>query len=381
MNFATWNLNTIKNKLFATILVTLLMGVLVAGALPAYAANTPVNGTTLTFYKHLVVESEANIPPVTFSYTIAAGTAEDGVTNGIYPGPMSGTTVPSVTSAAFSVSDTTTPGKPGDASGSPTAGFKYASKNVTINLTGVSFTAPGVYRYVITEASNNASVLADSAKRYLDVLVVYDDTAGTSNTLKVDSVALYKAGESDKTNSFISELTTYNLTLKKEVTGNQGDREKYFEFTVTITGAVADTAYPVDLSRAESSPTVGQTTETNPATITVGENGSVTATYYLKHDQSIVIQGLASGTGYSITETDSSDGYTTSNTDNTGSGADGKVTGNQTITADHAVTFTNHKEGTVPTGIILETAPYMVLVLATVAALILLVVTRKRHSR
>ena len=48
---------------------------------------------------------------------------------------------------------------------------------------------------------------------------------------------------------------------------------------------------------------------------------------------------------------------------------------------DNVVTFTNDKQGTVPTGILLETAPYLILGAVVVAGLVVLFATRRRRSR
>ena len=50
-------------------------------------------------------------------------------------------------------------------------------------------------------------------------------------------------------------------------------------------------------------------------------------------------------------------------------------------TGDHTVIFTNDKQGTVPTGILLETAPYLILGAVVVAGLVVLFATRRRRSR
>lgn len=50
-------------------------------------------------------------------------------------------------------------------------------------------------------------------------------------------------------------------------------------------------------------------------------------------------------------------------------------------TGDNTVTFTNSKSGTVPTGILLETAPYLILGAVVVAGLVVLFATRRRRTR
>lgn len=51
------------------------------------------------------------------------------------------------------------------------------------------------------------------------------------------------------------------------------------------------------------------------------------------------------------------------------------------ITGDNVVTFTNTKNGTVPTGILLETAPYLILGAVVVVGLVVLFATRRRRTR
>ena len=93
------------------------------------------------------------------------------------------------------------------------------------------------------------------------------------------------------------------LTVEKIVQGNRGETDRAFTFTVTLagestTGAKADSV----------SGTFGDMTF---------ENGK--ATFMLKHGESITASGLPAGLDYTVEETDANtDGYTTSNSGNTG---------------------------------------------------------------
>lgn len=264
-------------------------------------------------------------------------------------------------------------------------GSKYATKEVTVDFSNVSFNAPGIYRYVITEtASSQSGITNDSAStRTLDVYVEYESNF---TNLKVSRYVLHAGDENPntatKSNGFTNTYDTNDLTLEKQVTGNQGDRDKYFEFTVLITDAVPDTVYTVNLDNAEASPSVDGASKSNLETLTA-TGGTVNATYYLKDDQSITIQGLTSDTNYTINETSyAADGYATSNTVDTVTSSDGNTTGERSMDGgDHTVVFTNHKQGTVPTGILLETGPYILMGAVVVAALIALLAASKRRSR
>lgn len=217
-------------------------------ATPAFAANTPVSGSTTTFNKYLVMDADANVPNVTFEFDIMAGTAQ--VASGSSPAIYAGVDADSiaVSDASFTTSDSTTPGTPSNTEDSTQ---KYATKSVTVNLQGVTFNKPGIYRYVITETATSQDGITNDTNttRTLDVHVAY--AAGSETELKVTSYALYLTApatvedfaNTGKVNGFTNTYTTHNLTLKKQVEGNQGDRNKYFKFTVSITNAVADTVY------------------------------------------------------------------------------------------------------------------------------------------
>lgn len=348
-------------------------------AMPAHAANVAAQGGITSFEQYLTMESDANVPNVTIGYTVAAGTATGKVQAGINAENVT------VGSAAFTPEDTedATDGLPTDTD-AVTQGKKYATKTVEVNFSAVNFGAPGIYRYTITrtDAGLPSGVSAvGTSTRTLDVYVSYK--TGSETELEVAGYTLQDGTvvePTDKSTGFTNSYATQNLTLAKEVTGNQGDRDKYFKFTVSISGATLGTVYTVDVTTdADAQPSVDGETKTNPAELTA-TNGSVSADYYLKDGQSIVIEGLTSATHYTITEADySTDGYTTTNTDNT---TDGKTTGDKTMgTSAHTVTFTNEKQGTVPTGILLDVAPYIVLVALVGVGLIALFATKKRRSR
>lgn len=344
------------SKLLAMVLVLCLAVAL--SVLPAAAfAYTPVSGSTTTLYKDLVMDADANVPNASFTFTIAPGPASSGSTG---QAPISaGIGSPTITSpVTFGPSDSTTAGVPGD---STQTGSKYARKTITVNFSGVSFDEPGIYRYQITESGSNQGVTNDANPvRYLDVYVLADgDTA-----LTVDRYVLWTVENGSTTTKpagYVNTYSTYDLTLSKTVTGNQGSRDKYFKFVVTISDAVAGTVYTVDRSNADS--TVGANTATldayegltNPTSLTVGSGGTATGTFYLMHGQSITINGLATGTKYAIVET--SEDYSPSYKINNGSATNGASCPATAISADTTVAFTNNRAGTIPTGVMVSVLP------------------------
>lgn len=113
---------------------------------------TPIGGSA-EFVKNLVVDSDANIPDLTFTYTIKRGDYQAATADTVEILEGIGA---NIGVAQFTNSDTanTIPGLPDDADPTnPTEGKKYAQETVSITFPQTSFTKPGVYRYIITELS------------------------------------------------------------------------------------------------------------------------------------------------------------------------------------------------------------------------------------
>ena len=143
-----------------------------------------------------------------------------------------------------------------------------------------------------------------------------------------------------------------DLTISKTVAGNQGDKTKDFTFTIKVDGADGEKYY------------VNGTT-----TLVSGTPADIT----LKNGESVTIYGLSEDDEYTVTETDyTADGYTT-----TIDGTEGREKSG-TISADTNVAFVNTKNATTPTGIVMNIAPYVLMV--AVAAVLAVVFLRKRNT-
>ena len=370
-----------KRKL-STALVMLLAFVLLLGttAITASAETIyePIGGST-TLVKNLVVDDDANIPNITFSYTIRRGTPQDATatTIEILESPLGGG---SIDTAVFSNADTasTINGLPTDADPSnPTAGRKYVQKSVSITFPVGTFTKPGVYRFVINETNNHLpGVDYDSnPTRYLDVFVVVND----DNTLSVNNYVL-RDGATDigtngkyvedpdvKSSGYTNSLTQYDFDFSKTISGNQGDKNKRFNFTLTIAGANPGT-YPISANDVEG----------NPTSITVGADGTATGAYLLTNNSTVQVIGLNEGAVCTVTE-DPGD-YTPTHSLDSGNAVSGNSSGAVTLDSDHSVAFTNTRNGIIPTGIIMTIAPFAIGICVFGAVFIFIICRKKRRS-
>lgn len=215
---------------------------------------------------------------------------------------------------------------------------------------------------------------AAAMQRTVDVYVTEQD-----GRLEVAAYLIHEntqapaAGENrlaDKSAGYVNAYETCDLTVAKRVEGNLGANDQYFAFTVRFEGADAGTVYTVDLSDADavsgsSTSTAGANRgQTNPDTLTVGADGTVSQRFYLKDGQQIVIGGIAKGTGYTVSE-DAEDyqpaaSVSGSDTDAAVAGSNDSVTDSD-LEGDAAITFTNTRAGQIPTGIMADPMPLTVL--------------------
>lgn len=366
------------------IAMAIMTATMIMSAVPVCAADNSyigVAGESAKFDKYLVMDKEANVPNASFTYTIEPGTAKTYSVEGKKFEVLAGVGTPSMTDEDTTIDGYQLVFKPTDTlnttlqTGDQVKDFDankqgYAKKTSTVDFSGVTFTEPGIYRYVITETGTNQAVTNDTNdKRYLDVYVTDDN-----GELKVSGYILHATdsevgmGDSqgsdgkqtdNKSQGFTNTYDTSNLTFKKEVSGNQASHDKYFEFTVEIKDAVPGTVYNVDITGAtatsggNSATIAANANKANVTQLTVGADGKVTQKFYLQHGQYITIQGIAKDSTYTVTENKEDykseaavvEGYKDPTT--------GTV-----VSTDLNTSYLNTREGTIPTGVIMTVAPF-----------------------
>lgn len=298
-----------------------------------------------------------------------------------------------------------------------TDGYSVYMSNLYINFKDTMFTHPGIYRYELTEQKpDNPSVnldvraeTAQNAKRYIDVYIIDDgegklEYAGYTILENPASYAINAtdASKSDyengyKSTCYVNSMASFKLTLTKQISGNQASRDKYFKFNVTIHLPEEGTAtatfprdaffpakspatiYPLDTIIAGNRNGVSvaelpTTNETYSVVWAANDDHDIVKTIYLRNGQTVTISGLPQGTTYTIEE-DPEDYYSsmTLESDDYKNGTIPSATlGNDKISFvgaesvpgmahNHAATFTNTKNGIVPTGIEISLIPGLLL--------------------
>ena len=224
------------------------------------------------------------------------------------------------------------------------------SYHVTVELTapaGVNLV--GAYDAPIDSQSGTLNVAATDTARAAATLefdlkgnesvVITDLPAGTDYKVRETDYTGYgyeaadispeegvipgEEGADSVTVKVTNERNAGSLSVEKTVTGTgrKTDRPFDFELQLTNAGVALEGDYPADIN--------GELT-----TVAVDATGK--ATFSLSHGQKITIEGIPTGTGYTVTETvPETDGYTMTSTGTNGFIGDGTT---------QAAAFTNHRD-------------------------------------
>lgn len=417
-----------KKKTIAKTGATMLTMAMLLNGTTVFAAETGytgVAGTTTSFDKYLVMDKQANVPNATFTYAVTAGTAKaydvagkkfqvlagvdankitmDGV-GGTTESPALANTIVFRQGDGSDTHDATKDAYVKDL----VAGKKYAMQTATLDLSNVKFTEPGVYRYIITESGTNQAITNDAdLTRVLDVYVD-DASTETEKKLTIAGYVLHSntddapdvaAGESfgstgayvaTKSQGFTNSYDTSDLTLRKQVKGNQASRDKYFEFTLNIASAQPNTKYDVVIDGADATSGTNAATisanagQPNVTSITTDNTGKATQKFYLQHGQQVTVQGIAKDTTYAVTE-NTEDYKSTANTvaapvveikaDTDSAEVNGKIASKDLTTG-----YLNTREGTIPTGVIMTVAPFAAVTLLGAAGMVTIKMRKKEDD-
>lgn len=366
------------------------------------------------------MDAQAEVPNASFTYAVTAGTAKAYDVAGKKFAVLAGVDADKVTMAGVGTETANTiTYKPGDKTLNDvnalvkdyeTLSEKYAKKTATLDFSACRFTEPGIYRYIVTESGTNQAVTNDAdATRVVDVYVndASDNAEGREARIdykleiagyvlhsNADDAPDVSLGENNgstgsyvgtKSQGFTNSYDTSDIFIAKHVSGNQASRDKYFEFTVNITDAVPGTVYDVDLSDADATTKTNAATiadnegKTNPATLTVGADGTVTQKFYLAHNQSIVIQGVAKDSKYKVTENAEDYKSTPADAIDNAEGR-GDATSGTVASEDIYTGYVNTRDGVIPTGVIMTVAPFAAVTLLGGAGAVTMVMKKKKSE-
>ena len=335
------------NKTIGRVATTLVATAMLASlAAPAYAEAGPLTNTnnTVSFTKAITKDDAAGVPQGKFVFTVTDGTGtasaqivdEDSVAEGVQ-------IVANNTAATVTV-------------------------DIAFNMS--AFDKPGTYSYTLQETSTDIPGMSiDNTQYTLNVVVVNADSENPDGKTFVINSAELSAGEG-KTDTITDTYTTYSLTLDKTLKGDFADKNDSFVFDIVFTA-----------------------NDNHATSFTLGgdsvsfEDGTATCQVTLKDGESIVADGLPEGTTYVITESSTEGDGAKYETEATG---DGVNTNNEKVVngdlmapdalgaSDVEVHYVNTLKSSPATGIVMDVAPYALLVV--IAAAGCFVFLRKRRE-
>lgn len=274
-----------------------------------------------------------------------------------------------------------------------------------VTLSVSPFTHAGVYKYEIQEeAGIYEGMDYDTAPKYLYVYVGYVNQAAEQagslsilNTVVVNDQDTSYAN--DKTNNITNNYGTgtvenqlADLTIEKTVTGTQGDKETDFHFTIKIDGDANEKYQASIFTMNDEGAYPATASETQE--LMSGE----AATIAIHHGEKIVIKGLSTNDTYTVYENEADQlGYSTTVTGTNakddvqnqvsiggGKTVNDHVSGNlqdpsnATAVVDKHIIYKNDRNSVTPTGVIMNVAPYVLMVV--IAAAGCFVFLRKRRD-
>ena len=245
--------------------------------------------------------------------------------------------------------------------------------NGNISVKKNAYTQPGIYHYTVKEeipTTQYDGITYDTNTYNLYVFVVTGD-----NGIEVDKIIMTNPAGTSKVEGFTNDYgKTYNKThdviITKNVTGNMGETNKEFKFDIKVTSAHEEyykVVYSVDGTAAKEQ------------TVWVKSNDATATQVSIMHNGYIHIYGLSENDTYVVTEHDyTADGYETfvkyGDAEKTKT-----ATATAKVTSDNsAVEVENNKTTTSPTGVIMNIAPYALMVVLAGAFAVVFLTRRNR---
>ncbi len=220
-----------------------------------------------------------------------------------------------------------------------------------------SYASAGEYKYAITQNSGSTQGMNyDSGIIHFCILVTKNKSGeSTANAY------LYSDGTAAKKEGFENTYEVRSLSITQSVSGNTVNAQEEFDVSVTITPETGK-AIKYDLGYSSTNSESGE--------IYSREKDAITKSFKMKPGEKLTIYNIPVGVTYSVQNT-SDNGYQATYTN--GSGTVGSE--------DINVSITNERNSDLNVGVVLEYAPYVVILAVVAAGVVILILRQKKENR
>lgn len=344
-------------KLFAGVVAAAMIATM---SFPAFATrptpNVGSDGLVTITKKYTVTGSEEKKAPAeTFTFTVTPGAKVNGAEKTVEKSEA--TTIP--TMAANSNEKTV----------AFTALTEDGTGTFTVDVANLNITKPGMYYYTVTETPSNTAGVDYAAKSMIMVITAGYADDGEDSSLSYWAALHDSTNYNDKNSKFENTYTAGSLKVTKKVTGSLGDKDKKFNVDVTFTAPAGKTVKSTITYVNNGAESIAPGAwKLNTAT----NQYEAKVTVELAHKGSVQFNNIPKDVTYIVEEQDYSGAEYTATYEGDKSG---------TIANDvKSTTITNHKgDDNIDTGVILDNAPY-ILMLAVVAGGAMTLVIKKRRE-
>lgn len=345
-------------KLFAGIVAAAMIATM---SFPAFATrptpNVGSDGLVTITKKYTVTGSEEKKAPAeTFTFTVTPGAKVNGAEKTVEKSEA--TTIP--TMAANSNEKTV----------AFTALTEDGTGTFTVDVANLNIKKPGMYYYTVTETPSNTAGVDYAAKSMIMVITAGYADDGEDSSLSYWAALHDSTNYNDKNSKFENTYTAGSLKVTKKVTGSLGDKDKKFNVDVTFTAPAGKTVKSTityvndgEKSIAPDAWKLNTTTNKYEANVTVE----------LAHKGFVQFNNIPKDVTYIVAEQDYSGQEYTAKYDGSESG---------TIANDvKSTTITNNKgDDNIDTGVILDNAPYILMLTVVAAGAMTLVIKKRREE-
>ncbi|HEP1496147.1 TPA: QVPTGV class sortase B protein-sorting domain-containing protein [Streptococcus pyogenes] len=342
-----------KNKLLlaSTILATALGMNNLASAEVNYVKSGVIDGSTLVVKKTFpsYTDDKVLMPKADYTFKVEAdSSATDKTKDGleIKPGVTEGLTTEQTIAYDNSA-------KPSD-----------KSKTATFDFSKVVFPGIGVYRYTVSEKQGDVEgITYDTKKWTVDVYVGNKEGGGFEPKFIVSKE---QGTDVKKPINFNNSFVTTSLKVKKNVSGNTGELQKEFDFTLTLnesTNFKKDQVVSLQKGNEKFEVKIGTPYK-----------------FKLKNGESIQLDKLPVGITYKVNEMEANkDGYKTTAILKDGEQSSTYELGKNQKTDESAdeIVVTNKRDTQVPTGVVGTLAPFAVLSIVAIGGVIYITKRKK----